>query len=151
MTDTLYDTDFYRWTQAQAEAVRGKLWAALDLEHLAEEIEDLGKSDRRALENHLKNLLLHNLKWAYQPQERARRGRGWQTSMDNARDAMDQVLRDSPSLRGKLDAALAWAYPRARRSAQKQTGLPLATFPERCPWNLGQLLDEDFLPEEGQP
>jgi hypothetical protein len=94
-TATLYDTDFAIWAHEQAEHLRERRVTKLDLDHLAEELEALGKSDWRALESHLKNLILHCLKWTYQPQERARRGRGWQTSMDNARDAIDQLLRDN--------------------------------------------------------
>ena len=108
-----YDDDFYTWTQAQANALLTKDWGALDVEHLAQEIEALGKSDWRALESHVKKLILHCLKWTYQPQERARRGRGWQTSMDNARDAINQLLRDNHGFQYRIDAALAWAYPRA--------------------------------------
>jgi hypothetical protein len=139
-----YDDDFYTWTQEQANALLTKDWGALDLEHLAEEIEALGKSDWRALESHVKNLILHCLKWTYQPQERARRGRGWQTSMDNARDAINPLLRDNHGFQYRIDAALAWAYPRARRTAAKQTRLPLSTFPEHCEWGFDQLMNEDL-------
>jgi hypothetical protein len=79
---TLYDTDFDAWAHEQAEHLRKKRITKLDYDHLAEEIESLGKSDWRALESHLKNLILHCLKWTYQPQERARRGCGWQAGKD---------------------------------------------------------------------
>jgi hypothetical protein len=141
---TLYDTDFDAWAHEQAEHLRKKRITKLDYDHLAEEIESLGKSDWRALESHLKNLILHCLKWTYQPQERARRGRGWQTSMDNARDAINQLLRDNHRFHDRIDDALAWAYPRARRTAAKQTGLPLSTFPEDCEWALVQLMNENL-------
>jgi Domain of unknown function DUF29 len=139
-----YDEDFYAWTQTQARHIRDFKWDDVDWEHIAEEIEALGKSDWRALENHLKNLILHCLKWEHQLQERARRGRGWQTSMDNARDAIDQLLRDNPSFDYRMDAAMAWAYPRARRSAQKQTGLPQHVFPEHCEWTFEQFMNESL-------
>jgi hypothetical protein len=141
---TLYETDFATWAHDQAEHLRAKRLQQLDYDHLAEEIEGLAARDRRALERHLRNLILHCLKWAYQPQERARRGRSWQTSMDNARDAIAQLLRDNPSMHGTLDAAMAWAYPRARRTAQKQTGLPLTTFPEQHEWTFEQFMDEEM-------
>jgi hypothetical protein len=139
-----YDTDFYAWTQRQAEALRGKDVAALDLENLAEEIDSLGKRDRRSVHSHLKVLLLHLLKWAAQP---ARRGPSWQRSIHNARDTLRLVLDDSLTLQRQLPAILAEAYPRARRQAHEQTGLPSTTFPEACPWSVAQVLDEDFLPE----
>lgn len=141
-TATLYDTDFDAWAHEQAEHLRKKRITKLDYDHLAEEIEALANRDRRALERHLRNLILHCLKWEYQSQERTRRGRSWQTSMDNARDAIDQLLRDNPGMQHNLDVAMMWAYPRARRTAQKQTGLPLTTFPEHSRWQFEQFMDE---------
>jgi hypothetical protein len=138
-----YDRDFYAWTLAQAEALRAKDWQALDPEHLAEEIEGLGKRDRRALQSNLRILLLHLLKVAHQRQPRL----SWLRSIRNSREAIELVLGDSPSLRRELPDSLAWAYPKARRAAAEETKLPLATFPEQCPWNLDQLQDDDFLPE----
>jgi hypothetical protein len=128
MTD--YDTDFYAWTQAQAAALRAKDWAALDLDHLAEEIEDLGKRDRRAVESYLEIILLHLLKWACQP---ARRGRSWQKSLLQARHRLAKLLGENPSLLPQGPGFLAAGYPYARRLAHVETGLPLTTFPEARP------------------
>jgi Domain of unknown function DUF29 len=144
MTKTSYDTDLYAWTQTQAKALRTKRWEALDLEHLAEEIESLGIKQRHAVDTHLRILLLHLLKWIHQPMES---WTSWQCSID-ARDELNWRLTRNPSLRLKLPVSVAWAYPRARQLAARETGLPLATFPESCPWSLEQLLDEDFWPEE---
>jgi hypothetical protein len=145
MTTPTYDTDFYAWTQAQAEALRAKDWAALDLEHLAEEIDSLGKSDRRALVSHLDRLLLHLLKWRYDPARDPRRG--WQLSIRHARREIAELLADNRSLHGYPAERLADAYRHARGDAAIDTGLPLATFPEACPWKPTQVLDEDFWPE----
>jgi len=145
---TNYDTDFYVWTQAQAETLRAKDWPALDVANLAEEIESLGKRDRRTLRSHLRVLAKHLLKWTYQPDQRARRGASWRRSTANAREAIELVLNDSPSLRRELPDLLAWAYPRAREESYEETGLPLATFPETCPWTLEQLQDRHFWPAE---
>jgi hypothetical protein len=144
MTTPDYDTDFYAWTQAQAEALRAKDVAALDLEHVAEEIEALGKRDRRAVESYLEVILLHLLKWAYQP---ARRGRSWQKSLLQARHRIAKLTRESPTLGDQVPGLLGEAYPHARQLAALETGLPLATFPEACPWPVAQVLDEDFWPE----
>jgi hypothetical protein len=144
MTTPNYDTDFYAWTQAQAQALRAKEFAALDLDNLAEEIESVGKRDRRTVHGHLRVLLLHLLKWTVQP---SRRGPSRQRSIHNARDTLRLVLNDSLTLRQQLPALLAEAYPRARRQAHEQTGFPLATFPETCPWPVERVLDEDFWPE----
>ena len=95
-----YDTDFYRWTQTQAAALRAKDFAALDLGNLAEEIESLGRSDRRAVVSHLERLLLHLLKWREQPQGR---GPSWRSTIRHARREIGKLLAESPSLIGVRD------------------------------------------------
>jgi hypothetical protein len=147
MTIQTYETDFYRWTQTQAAALRQKDWAALDIENIAEEIESLGRSDRRAITHQLERLLLHLLKWISQPQERARRGGSWRGSVRQARQAIADLIEESPSLHDLPAERLARAYARARVQAMEQTGLPLVTFPEVCPWAVTQVLDEEFWPE----
>jgi hypothetical protein len=144
----LYNTDFYQWTQTQAAALRDKDFTALDLENLAEEIESLGRSDRRALMHQLERLLIHLLKWRFQSNERGRRGRGWLNSILQARHAIAKLIAESHSLHDYPEKQLAAAYRHARRSAASQTGLPLAAFPDICPWPLEQILDEDIPPEE---
>ena len=140
-----YEHDLYAWTQAQAQALREKEWAALDVANLAEEIESLGNEQAHAVESHLANLLLHLLKWRDQPR---RRSRSWRTSLRNARIQIRRRLQRSPGLRPELPALVEAAYADARKLATDETGLPLTTFPELCPWSLAQLQDEDFLPEE---
>jgi hypothetical protein len=144
MTEPLYDTDFYQWTQTQAAALRAKDVAALDLEHLAEEIESLGKRDRRAVESYLEVILLHLLKWAYQPE---RRGRSWEKSLLQARHRLAKLLRDNPSLQNQVSEFLNDGYAYALRLTAVEMSLPLTTFPETCPWTGGQVLEEDFWPE----
>jgi uncharacterized protein DUF29 len=139
-----YETDVYAWTQQQAAALRAKDWAALDLEHLAEEIESVGIADEHAITRHLQRLLGHLLKWRYQPTHRTP---SWRRSIRQARDRIQDRIDRSPSLRDYPARRLPLAYRRARRDAADETGLPLATFPETCPWPLAQVLDEDFWPE----
>jgi hypothetical protein len=143
MTIPDYDTDFYTWTQTQAAALRAKNWAALDLEHLAEEIESLGRSERYAIESQLERLLLHLLKWLDDPAQRPRRG--WRLTIEHARREI--AKRATGALQAYPAQYLATAYRYARRDATLQTGLPLASFPEACPWTVEQILDEEFLPE----
>ena len=144
MTDISYAHDFYAWTQAQAAALRAKAAPALDWEHLAEEVESLGNAQRHAVRSHLRNLLLHLLTWHYPPH---RHTQSWRVSIDNARDEIADYLETSPSLVAGLDALLASAYGRARKLAERDTRVPLASFPQTCPWSLDQVLDEDFWPE----
>ena len=143
----LYDQDFYAWTQEQAALMREGALRDLDVTNLAEEIESLGKSDRRALGSHLRNLVLHLLKWHCQPAGR-HTGPSWRSSIRNARAEIAVLLDDSPSLRREVSGLLARWSPLARQDAADETGLPLATFPEACPWTAEQVLAEDFWPEE---
>jgi Domain of unknown function DUF29 len=138
-----YDTDFYTWTQAQAAALRGKDLAALDLEHLAEEIEDVGNSVRFALESQLVRLLLHLLKLAYDPSARPRRG--WLVTVDAARAEI--AKRATGGLSHHPARYLPEAYRQARRRLSLALDRPLTTCPETCPWTVEQVLDEDFWPE----
>ena len=140
---TDYDGDFYAWTLETAQRLRAGQIDQVDLEQVAEEIEDMGKSDRRALESHLKILMLHLLKWQYQP---THRGVSWRLSVINARDEISAILRDSPSLRPRLTELAASRYTGARKQAILETGLEPSTFPETCPFSIEQILQEDELP-----
>jgi hypothetical protein len=144
---TLYDEDFYAWTQEQAALLREGAVTDLDLTNLAEEIDSLGKSDRRALGSHLRNLVMHLLKWQYQPDGRLT-GHSWESSVLNARAGITELVEDSPSLERELPGLLVRWYPLARRQAAAETRLPLATFPLTCPWALDQVLNPDFWPDE---
>ena len=140
----LSEHDYHAWLLEQAARLRARRFEQIDCEMLAEELEDMGRSERRAVESHLKNLLIHLLKWAKQKQ---RRSGSWRDSIDNARDALADLLQDSPSLRPQLPAFIKRQYPRARRSAANQTGLAVVTFPATCPFRLEDILDVEFFPE----
>jgi hypothetical protein len=142
----LYTKDFYEWCLTTAKLVREEKWSELDREFLAEEVESLGIGQKHALGSHLKNLVMHLLKWHYQPSGR-QTGYSWRSSIDNARDDIATLIEDSPSLRREVPGLLARRYPAARRLARDETGLPLSTFPETCPWTVEQILDDDFWPE----
>ena len=145
MTLATYETDFYQWTQQQAALLRQGEFnrVDLDLENIAEEIESMGKSNRWALESYLQNVLMHLLKWQYQPQ---RRGTSWRLSIRNGRQHIQRLLRESPSLTPQLPAILEEEYPPARENAADETGLPLTVFPDQCPLSLEQITG-DYWPE----
>jgi hypothetical protein len=145
MTTPDYDTDYAAWADTQAAALRAKKWAALDIDHLAEEIEDLGGSIRKGLVSQLERLLLHLLKWRYDPAEDPRRL--WRLSILDARHEISKDLAENRSLHGYPAERLADAYHYARRVAVLDTELPLTTFPGTCPWTVDQVLNEEFLPE----
>lgn len=139
-----YEQDFYAWTLRNAELLRQGRFSEIDVEHLAEELEDMGKSERRALESHLRTVVLHLLKWRFQP---ALRGASWRQSVRNGRIAIRNILRDSPSLARQLPEMLTDEYPAARADAADETGLGEPAFPKVCPFTLEQVLDADFRPE----
>ena len=140
---TPYETDFYQWTQQQAALIRQGQFSELDTAHLIDDIEDMGASNRRALGSHLENILMHLLKWQYQPD---RRGHSWKSSILKGRNAVDRLLEDSPSLAPQLPALVTAEYRRARKEAESETGLALATFPEQCPFTVDQITG-DFWPD----
>ena len=140
---TAYDTDFYLWTQRQAELLRQGLFTELDTAHLVDEIEDMGGSERHALGSYLELVLLHLLKWKYQPE---RRGNSWKASIRNSRNRIERLVEFSPSLRRKIPEQLTTEYRRARQDAVDETGLPLPTFPDQCPFTVEQLLDVEYWP-----
>ena len=143
-TSTLYDRDFYAWANEQAGLLRaGKLTQA-DIEHIAEEIESMGKSEKRELVSRLTILLLHLLKWQFQAPKRSK---SWQNSVEVQRISLDSHLRDNPSLKSVLDGAISEAYRVARLEAENETGIDKNTFPVTCPWSFDQMMAEDFWPE----
>lgn len=145
MTITAYETDFYQWTQQQAALMRQGEFnhVDLDIENIAEEIESMGRRDRYALRSYLHNILMHLLKWQHQPE---RRGTSWRLSIKNGRHQVDILVEDSPSLQGKIPDLIAKEYTQARENAALETGLPLATFPELCPFTVEQITG-DYWPD----
>ena len=142
MEADLYERDFVAWTERQAALLRAGDVSALDLEHLAEEIESVGSSERRELRSRLVRLLQHLLKWRFQPELRCR---SWATTIRVQRDDIAGILEDSPSLRPRVTHILPQAYRRGRDQALDETGL--FALPEECPWTAEQVLSQDFLPD----
>jgi len=144
-TSPLYDRDFYAWAMEQADLLRtGKLSAA-DIEHIAEEIESMGRTEKRELVSRLTVLLMHMLKWQFQPD---RRGSSWKATITVQRRALRRHLIDNPSLKASLPEAVADAHGDAILSAVAETSLSETTFPEICPWTFEQIMDEAFWPSE---
>ena len=141
--DDLYDEDFFAWTQQTASLLRSRRFDEVDLEHAAEEIEDMGKRDLKELNSRTRVLAMHLLKWMLQPEKR---GRSWQSMIVAQRIEIEAVLRQSPSLRERIAGELAWNYAAAVKRAVLETGLPRERFPHDCPFSVDQILDEDFLP-----
>ncbi|HEY9299417.1 MAG TPA: DUF29 domain-containing protein [Phormidium sp.] len=139
----LYETDFYAWTQKQVQLLRQRDLNNLDIENLIEEIDSLGKQERRELVNRLIVLIAHLLKWQYQTD---RRSRSWYLTILEQRSAIRQLLKESPSLKPYLPEAIADAYDRAVILAAKETGMKLQDFPSEVSYKWEQVENADFLP-----
>lgn len=144
MSGNLYETDFYAWANEQAALLRAGKLAAADIEHIAEEIESMGRTEKRELANRLVVLLLHLLKWQFQP---VRRGSSWEATIRVQRRDLDVHLKDNPSLNAKVGEVIEQAYGNALIQAADETGLPETTFPAECPWSFDQIMDAGFWPD----
>ena len=138
-----YEADYHRWTKDQASALREQRLAEIDWENVAEEIESLGRSDRREIESRLAVILEHLLKWEFQPE---RRSGSWRGSLFEQRNRIHGLLRESPSLRTFPATVLDDEYRVARLKAAGEAGLSLDHLPEQNPYTIEQVLDEEFLP-----
>lgn len=143
--DNLYEADFFAWTQSQARLLRERRWCDLDLENLAEEMETLGRSDKRQIESRLVVILVHLLKWKYQPGVRSP---GWRRTLREQRRRIAGLVEESPSLRAYPAQIFLEQYLQGRLDAADETGIAFELFPEECPFTMDQALDPDFLPEE---
>ena len=139
----LYEQDFCAWLDQNTQLLRQNRLADIDKVHLAEELEDMGKRERRALESYLRNVILHLLKWQYQP---AFRGSSWRQSIRNGRIAIDKIIQDSPSLQTKINRFIENEYAAAVADAVDETGLDSTIFPQSCPFTAAQIRDHAFFP-----
>lgn len=141
-----YDTDFALWSERQANALRRRANNEIDWGNVAAEIESLGKSDQREIRSRLAVICAHLLKLRFQPEARSN---SWRSSIRENRDAIADLIEESPSLASYPATQLGGprgAYARARISAAEETGI--ADLPEPCPWTIEQVLDPDFWPED---
>lgn len=138
-TTTLYDSDFYTWTAHTVQLLKERRFAELDLEHLIEEIEDLGRSEYRALGSRLEVLLMHLLKVKYQPEMHTK---SWDLTIKEQRLRIHRLLRDNPGLKPKLPQAWEDAWEPALIQAQKETGLDSTAFPNENPFSLEDAIAE---------
>jgi hypothetical protein len=143
-TGALYDEDFLAWTEQTAALLRRARFAAIDTEHLAEEVQDMGKRDLREAHSRLRVLLVHLLKWRHQP---TKRSRSWRATIITQRQEIADLLQQSPSLRPKLAAGLAGTYRSAVARVVAQIQLAPTALDRTCPFTLHQILDPTFLPD----
>jgi hypothetical protein len=145
-----YEIDFAKWLFDQADRLKRNDLEELDTEYLAEELDSLGRSQKRALRSHMRNRLAHMIKWDHQPEIRSR---SWYSSLRNSLSGMEDQIALSPSLGTEefLTQSKTDVFPRARREALRETGLPSSAVADECPYSLEQIFDESFAglePEE---
>ncbi|MBB1073481.1 DUF29 domain-containing protein [Rhodoferax sp. 4810] len=152
--NTLYDSNYSAWATQTAELLRAGRFAELDIEHLLIELSDMSKSERDELESRLLILISHLLKWEYQYQTLSERwrefkGDSWQRTIIEQRKRLKRRLLKSPGLKAIVNEVIAEVYSDAVDLAHKETHLPMTTFPVNCPYQLAQLLDDNYYPEAG--
>jgi hypothetical protein len=136
---TLYESDYLEWLSHALKQLRNQQYEQVDWENLIEEIETMGRSEKNALESNVIIILLHLLKWQHQPQKRSG---SWERSIIEHRRRVRKALKDSPSLKSYLVSILEESYHEAVKQAKAETQLPLATFPNACPYFLNSILDD---------
>ncbi len=138
----LYECDFNLWVEATAHLLREGRLMELDVVNLLEEVESMGNNDKHALDSNLVVVLLHLLKWKYQPSKRTR---SWEKSIAEHRRRIRKIFQGSPSLRNYFQQTFDECYLDARKQAKIETRLSLETFPINSPFTSEQVLDEDFF------
>ncbi|MCD6295452.1 MAG: DUF29 domain-containing protein [Deltaproteobacteria bacterium] len=139
----LYNSDFHAWTQEQAALLKSGRLSDVDINNLIEEIESMGKNERRELKSRLVILIMHLLKWQMQPE---RQSNSWKATIETQRFQILELLEDSPSLKRELEAFVNAAYPKAKRLAILETGLIRDSFPPECAYDVDDILREGFYP-----
>jgi len=145
---SLYERDFYGWIERNVRAIREGRVHEVDWANVAEELEDMGKSERRGLRSQLARLMSHLLKWSYQPERRRISEYSWRATTEHARQSISELLNESPSFKPQLSQLLLKAYRDAVAETVAQTNLPKRTFPTDCPWTFNQMMAEDFWPDQ---
>ncbi|UFP95074.1 DUF29 domain-containing protein [Gloeobacter morelensis] len=145
MHESLYETDFYAWTQVQAKAIRARAFELVDIENLVEEVESLGRREKQQLEKRLSVLIGHLLKWQFQPQ---RRSNSWLATIREQRRKIRRLLLENPSLQPAMVELESEAYKDGLDLAVRETDLPFEIFSGVCPYALEDVLDDAFLPAD---
>jgi Domain of unknown function DUF29 len=140
---SLYEQDYNLWLETTINQLQTENFEQIDLINLIEELASMGRSDKRALESNLRVLLLHLLKYSYQPKKRSK---SWLSSIIEHRIRIKKTLKESPSLNGYYAVVFDECYHNACQLAAVETGLSIDTFPSNCPFNQEEILIYNFLP-----
>ncbi|MEH2446172.1 MAG: DUF29 domain-containing protein [Nostoc sp.] len=143
-SQTLYENDYLQWIETTVEKLQSQDYANVEWENLIEEIADMGRSERRSLKSNLIVILMHLLKWQFQPDKRSG---SWEGSIIEHRRRVKEALDDSPSLKFYLEIVFAECYAQAVKQAKAETGLSMESFPLNCPYQVAEITDDEFLPQ----
>ncbi|CAC5340912.1 MULTISPECIES: DUF29 domain-containing protein [Planktothrix] len=142
--NTLYEQDFYLWIQTTVQQLKENKLNEIDIPNLIEEIESMGRSEKRELKSRLIVLLMHLLKWHYQPEKRSE---SWRSTITEQRICIEGLLEDSPSLKPLLSEVFEDCYQKARLKASDETGIKLNFFPKESPFSLEETLESSYVNE----
>jgi predicted DNA-binding ribbon-helix-helix protein len=140
---SFYEQDYHLWLEQIVYLLKEKIFSELDLDNLIKEIESMGRSEKNALRSNLRVLLMHLLKYKFQPQKRSN---SCLYTIYEHRLRLQEAFLDSPSLKSYYLEIFANCYQNARTEASIETGLPLAIFPNDSPFSVNETLDSDFFP-----
>ncbi len=145
---SLYDQDFYLWLQTTINILKEGKFAEVDLENLLEELESMGRSEKNALKSNLRILVMHLLKYKYQPEKRTN---SWRYTITEHRQRLQDTFKTSPSLYRFFEEIFNESYQNARKLASDETGLSINLFPPESPFTVEEVLNPDFLPPDHNP
>ncbi|MFM7365214.1 MAG: DUF29 domain-containing protein [Cuspidothrix sp.] len=144
MTTNLYETDFNLWIEQTVKQLKNGQIQDLDIENLIEEVQSMGSNDKREIKSRLIVLIMHLLKYKYQPRKKTK---SWTSTIITQRNELELVLENSPSLNPFLKENISECYQKARKNAARETKLTLTTFPLECPFTPEQIIDSDYFPD----
>lgn len=143
----LYEQDYQRWLEKTVALLKVRDVESLDYDNLIEELESLGKSEKRALSSYMTRLCEHLLKVQYWEQERTQNRRGWAVEIRNFRLQIQAILEDSPSLKKYLESRFTKDYQNGRNLFLDASKLEPNTIPQKPPFSVEQALNQNWLPE----
>ncbi|HMV80518.1 MAG TPA: DUF29 domain-containing protein [Leptospiraceae bacterium] len=139
----LYEEDEHLWLFENAKLLREGRFELADMEHIAETLEDMGKRDFREILSRMRVLMVHLLKWIFQPKARSS---SWKGTIVEQRKELKKMFKDSTNLKKYAESNWLEEYSDARDIASAETGLSLSTFPEEPPFSFEEVTDEKYLP-----
>ena len=139
-----YEEDFYGWISNSIMLLKQKRFGEMDIDHLIEELEDMGNNKKHALVSRLAQLIFHLLKWKYQPDFR---GRSWEASIQEQRKRIKKLLIENPSLKNEIGNFIIDSYEDAILLAKKETPIDLKLFPPKCPYTFDEIMNDVFYPD----